>query len=77
MVANPRVGARKKSPRKLSGEGGVALLKEVRAFLGEGLACIKGLSLTLGLWHGLGMCLSAGEEHGSLSVTSWRVLGRT
>lgn len=47
--ANAMVGARKKYPREFSGEGSVALLKWVRAFLGEGLACVEGLSLTLGL----------------------------
>ena len=31
--ANPRVVARKRSSRELTGVGGVALLKEVRAFL--------------------------------------------
>lgn len=70
MGANPRAGTRKRSPRKLSGEGeALASEKKGRAFPGEGPACAKGVSLTLGCGSGQGPLLIAGEERGSLSVT--------
>lgn len=51
LGANPRAGTRKRSPRKLSGEGeALASEEKGRAFPGEGPACAKGMSLTLGLW---------------------------
>lgn len=77
MGANPRAVARKMSSGELTGVGGATLLKEVRTFLGGGLARVKGPSLPPGPWHRLRALLSAGEEYGSfLSCHLLKVLGR-